>query len=410
MSDQPEKRDRGTGSVFARGRMAWIQYSQRGVKIRESTGISTDLPSWEKKAEKLLRKKIGEVEAGVHRDLRQLRYEDLRDAFLADYRVNRRKSLRFDKKGDPYLDKVTRLDDFFVGYRASDVDADLVRKFTADQQGKGLANGSINRSISALRRMFNLAAEDGKLRNLPHFPMLKEAAPRQGFFESQQYEELARALPDYLRLPLAVGFFTGMRLGEILALQWGQVDFLAGAINLRAGETKNDEGRTVPIVPQLRALLIGQRSRRQPGCEFVCFRLDRKGNATKIRGFRKAWYRACIKAGLGRMEPVIDSAGKAVLEKPRGLRSKPKPKMVYQGTIFHDLRRTGVRNLVRAGVPERIAMTISGHRTRSIFERYNIVSPSDVVEAGRKLAAFHSKKFGHNSDTVDPETHQEVRQ
>lgn len=182
--------------------------------------------------------------------------------------------------------------------------------------------------------------------------------------------------------------------------------FLAGAINLRAGETKNDEGRTVPIVPQLRALLLEQRSRRQDGCEFVCFRLDRKGHAMKLRGFRKAGYGACIKTRLGRMEAVIDEqTGKPVFEKPRGLcpKPKPKPKMVYRGTVFHDLRRTGVRNLVRAGVPERIAMTIGGHRARSIFERYKIVSPNDVAEAGRKLAAFHGQKFGDNSGVVGTE-------
>jgi hypothetical protein len=73
--------------------------------------------------------------------------------------------------------------------------------------------------------------------------------------------------------------------------------------------------------------------------------------------------------------------------------------MVYEGRIFHDLRRSGVRNLVRAGVPERVAMAISGHKTRSVFERYNIVSASDVREAGRKLGIFHGQKVEHISNT-----------
>jgi integrase len=194
-----------------------------------------------------------------------------------------------------------------------------------------------------------------------------------------------------------------MREGEILGLKWNQVDFLSGIIRLRAGETKNDEAREIPIVTQLRSLLTEQPAKRQPGCEYVCFRFDRAGRAVKIGEFRKAWHTACIKPGLGRMGPGIDApTGKPVMAKPRGDREHPKPrvKMVYRGMIFHDLRRTRVRNLVRAGVPERVAMEISGHKTRSVFDRYDLVSRRDVLEAGRKLGEFHSQNVGDNSGTA----------
>jgi hypothetical protein len=91
--------------------------------------------------------------------------------------------------------------------------------------------------------------------------------------------------------------------------------------------------------------------------------------------------------------------GEPLYSTPRGPYSRPKVKTAYRGMIFHDLRRTGVRNLVRAGVPEKVAMTISGHLTRAVFERYNIISGADVVEAGRKLVAFHDQKVGDNSGT-----------
>jgi integrase len=348
--------------------------------------------------------------AGVHKDTRRLTYEELREAFYQDYVVNGRKSLRHDAQGSPRLDKVVRLDGFFEGYRAVEIDADLIRKFIADQQGRGLSNGSINRSVSALRRMFYLAKEDGKLRDVPTFPMVKEARPRQGFFEREQYERLFAKLPDYLRLPFSIGYFSGMREGEILGLEWPQVDFLHSVIRLRAGETKNDEAREVPIVPQLRALLVAQHARRQTGCDYVCCRLDPKGHAVQVQQFRKAWYSACIRAGLGRMVPVTDPETGETLcakrqDRPNG---KAKPKMSYEGAIFHDLRRSGARALVHAGIPEKVAMQIGGWKTRSVFDRYSIVSPKDVAEAGRKLEAFHSRKVGDNSGTECTEMQQAV--
>jgi integrase len=400
---ETKRRERGQGRIFLRGSTYWVQYYDRGRQIRESAETDD-----ERKAERLLRKKIGEVDAGVHKDTRRITYEQLREAYYQDYIIKEQKSLRRDKEGNPRLDKVVRLDDFFAGYRASEIDADLIRKFIAAEQGRGLSNGSINRSISALRRMFNLARHDGKVRDIPHFPLVKEAKPRQGFFERQQYEKLLAELPDYLRLPFSIGYFSGMREGEILGLEWNQVDFLRGVIQLRAGETKNDEARQVPIVPQLRALLVEQRAKRQPDCPYVCFRFDRRGLAVKVEGFRKAWYSSCCRAGLGQMVPKTDRITGEVLYAPsRGPRSKPKAKMVYQRMIFHDLRRTGARNLVHAGVPEKVCMAIGGWKTRSVFDRYTIVSPKDVAEAGRKLAEFHGEKVGDKTGTISPTPQQQ---
>lgn len=393
------KRERGSGRLFLRGQIWWAQYYYRGQQVRITTGETE-----EKKAAKILKRKLAEVETGVHTDSRNLRYEDLRAAYMLDYQVNDRKSLRRDDEGNPRLDAVTRLDDFFSGIRASDVDADFIRKFIADQQKRALSNGSINRSISALRRMFNQAVEEGKLRTVPHFPMLREAAPRQGFFEHKQYEALSAVLPEQLRLPLALGFFTGMRLGEVLHLRWEQVDFISNTITLRNGETKNDSGRHIPIIPQLRTHLVQQHAKRVGTFPLVCFRLDSRGQAVNIGGFRKAWQSRCVKLGFGSFEPAVNAAtGETLYDSARQDRrnSKPKVKMVYRGLIFHDLRRSAVRNLVRSGVPERVAREITGHKTRSVFDRYNIVSENDLTEAARKLGDFFS-----NGDKTGTAVHQ----
>jgi integrase len=129
-----------------------------------------------------------------------------------------------------------------------------------------------------------------------------------------------------------------MRRGEILALRWEQVDFIGRAIRLNAGETKNDEGREIPIVGDLGAVLREQHAKRRPDSELVCFSVDRKGKAVPVGDFRKVWYNRCVKLGLGKMVEAKDAVtGELLFDKARGPRSKPKPKLTYEGMIFHDL-------------------------------------------------------------------------
>ncbi len=80
-----------------------------------------------------------------------------------------------------------------------------------------------------------------------------------------------------------------------------------------------------------------------------------------IGDFRWLWGKACVAAGLAVTDP---ETGKIMPDR-----------------LFHDLRRTAVRNMVRAGVPERVAMAISGHRSRSMSDRYNITSEDDLRAA-----------------------------
>ena len=256
-------------------------------------------------------------------------------------------------------------------------------------------NATINRSLALLRRMCTLAFEDGNLRVVPHFPMLKENNVRKGFLIHDRYTLVRDALPDYLKPVLAMGYFTGMRQGEILPLRWEQVSFRDSQVLLDPGTTKNDEPRIVPLTGELRAILEMQFDRHKmdcPECPYVFFYRGRK-----IGTFRKAWRNTCVRMGLARFvcvhcgEPTVGTKKCSPCSK---LRRKDIRR--YEGLLFHDLRRTGVRNLVRAGVPERVAMDVSGHKTRAVFDRYNIVDERDLRDAALKLSRYLSAEFGHS--------------
>ena len=183
---------------------------------------------------------------------------------------------------------------------------------------------------------------------------------RTGFFEQAEYEAVLPQLPESIRPVVTFAYLTGWRIrSEILRLEWRQVDFQAGTVRLEVGTTKNDEGREFPfdVYPDLRDVLEQQRSltreveqRREQIVPWVFHR-----NGRPVRSFYGSWRKACEAAGC-------------------------------PGHIPHDFRRTAVRNLVRAGVPERVAMMLTGHKTRSVFDRYNIVSGADLREGVRKLA------------------------
>jgi integrase len=206
---------------------------------------------------------------------------------------------------------------------------------------------------------FSLGVQAGKLTHKAHVPLLREDKVRTGFFDPERFEALRSHLPSPLRPLVTFAYITGWRVpSEVQLLQWRQVDFTAGTVRLDAGTTKNGDARVFPMTQELRALLEAQREHtrhveRERGiiCPWVFHR-----NGEPIRVFRKAWAVACQAAGC-------------------------------PGMIRHDFRRTAVRNLVRRGIVESVAMKMTGHKTRSVFERYNIVSEGDLTDAAAKLDA-----------------------
>jgi len=222
--------------------------------------------------------------------------------------------------------------------------------------------------------MFHLAKRSRKVNEIPYIPMLKESNVRKGFFEYEEFIALKSVLPDYLRPVVTFAYHTGWRKGEILALTWDKVDMKRRTIRLDPGETKNEEARNLYMNDDLFKEVQGIFTQRRLSCSYV-FQHD----GQPIRKFEKAWKAACINAGF--CEVLKDENGNVVRTK------KGKP-MKAPTKLFHDTRRTAARNMVRSGIPERVAMTITGHKTRSVFDRYNIVSDQDLREAAQKQQSF----------------------
>lgn len=222
-----------------------------------------------------------------------------------------------------------------------------------------------------MKRMMNLGAKctPPKVDRVPNISMLKEHNVRKGFFEHHEFLALRDALPEFLMAVVTFGYKTGWRISEVLNLQWSRVDRVNHTVYLNLGESKNDEARIVYLDDELICLfqdLWENRKIRKTLCPFV---FVNKNGDDRIGGFRKAWKSACHRAGIG-------------------------------DRIFHDFRRTAVRNMVRAGVPETVAMKISGHRIRSVFERYNIVNDRDLRMAAAIQQAYLSSLAGTKTGTV----------
>ncbi len=351
---------RGLGSWFQRGSIWYIKFYRNGKPFKESTHSRK-----ESDAVGLLKKRLGEISQGsftgpAHK---KITFDDLCQDLLADYQINQRKS-RWRVRVS-----VSHLKAFFGGMKACDINTPLIRRYIASRQSGGAKNATINRELAALRRMFRLAAQDDRMPKVPYFPMLEENNVRTGFLEHDQYKRLLRELPFYLRPVLIMAYWTGCRKSEILGLKWFQVDFLNRQIALEARSTKNNEPRIIPMAEELYQTLLSLR-RGEPGRD-AAKDLVFTNRGKPIRYIYDAWRKAVVRAGL-------------------------------PGLLLHDCRRTAVRNFDRAGVPDKIARAISGHKTRSVYDRYNIVDERDLREATLRLERHLARATGPVWAQPDP--------
>lgn len=342
------------GRLFLRGEVWWLDYGFRGHRTRESSRSTR-----KRDAQRLLNSRLGEMSKGrlVGPREERLKYKDLSDMIATDYEVNGRKSAKRLKSSLKHLTKA------FNHHRALDITTDRISAYTSTRLSEGAKPATVQKELAALKRMFTLAKRAALLSTVPYVPSIEVNNTRTNFVDRGELEAIVAELPDDLSSLIRFLYLTGWRKAEALGLTWNLVEFENGVVRLAPGTTKNSEGRTFPFdaLPELRALLEEQRDRttaRERATSHMIPSVFHR-NGKPITDFRGAWTGACTRAGLASI-------------------------------VVHDLRRSAVRNLERAGVPRSTAMKLTGHKTESVYRRYAIVDENDLRSGVEKLAIVHA--------------------
>jgi integrase len=358
---------RGQGRIFERKGSSyfWISYYHHGKEQRECARhvrTSEKLEVNEKnrhEAARFLKRRLGELAAEQHGgrpfvgpQQERVTVNDLLDGLERDYKLR-------DKWNVKVVSPFKSVRAQFGTWRAIDVSSEAVSRYIEELRGEGYSNSTINHRTQLLTQAFKVAIRNKQSSASPFIPRLSEVgSERQGFFETADFEAVASRLPDHLRDFCRFGFLTGWRKGSITSLRWADVG--EEVIYLRAKNSKTRKPETMPIEGELQAII--------ERCRAAAILEDENGgkrfaeyvfhhNGQPIGDFRKAWATACKKAGC-------------------------------PGMLVHDLRRTASRNMLAAGVPQAVAMKITGHRTDSMFRRYAIVNEEQKREALAKTQQY----------------------
>jgi integrase len=303
--------------------------------------------------------KIAELSEGRLRK-RRIKFSEAADSFV-EYSKSRKRSW----KGDVEL--TAKLKEHFKDAYLDALNPDSVERFLNALRKKGKTMpkregrepehrpykpASLNRYIACVKTIVNRAIANNLLDRNPikGVKLFKENNIRDRVLTQEEYEALLAVCAVHLKPMVVLAYLTGMRKGEIIRLRWDQLNLAGKVIRLMPEDTKTNEAREVPLDDTLVEVL--RAVPRLVGCPFV-FTHNRK----PIREVRTAFDRACVKAGI-------------------------------QNFRFHDLRHCAITNLSKAGVREKVIMSISGHKTTHMLRRYDSVDKDDRTEALGRVREF----------------------
>lgn len=348
-------RTKGTGCVMKikagskESRYWYILYYVDGRQIRESSKTESKM-----EAEKLLQRRLGETGLGIRpqQDVKAVRYDDIRDALLLEYKNQNRGSLFTAADGTRYLVGVNHLNNFFGGQSVVKITTDRIRLFIEARRKQGAKDPTIRKNLVILRSMLNMARKEGKLRmqDVPHFPMPKDSEPAGVYLEPQMFTKLLGELPAHLHAFFTFQYYTGCRIGAAKQIDWSMVNRDATEIKIPAELMKARAPLTIvlagkglePVAKMLKKMFRGE------------------GPVFNFTNYRSEWHKACHTLGLG---------------------VRDKKTRCFHGLRIHDLRCSAAINLVDAGVPEDTVMKIGGWKTKAMFSRYNVMNTDRIRKA-----------------------------
>lgn len=320
----------GIGRVYLRGGTYHYSWSLNGRRYRRSSHSDSRTVA--------LRMLTEAVRAGyaATADGNRLTFEQIVERVKLDRQIKGRRS-------DDSKVRLKHLRPFFAGRRASEVTTALVERYVVSRMGEDAAPASINRELALLRRALRLA----EVSKMPRIQMLPEDNVRRDFLDWDEFQKVRSHLPQDCRDLVTFFYLSSWRQGQVCALEWRDVDMRAREVMSRGETTKSGEPHRIPLVGELWEIVARAHRGRRLDCVFVFQRRGRRFDLDSGGSYlRTAWATACREAKL-------------------------------PGRFLHGLRRSGIRNMLRAGVDPLVAMKVSGHKTAAMLQRYNIISPED---------------------------------
>jgi integrase len=353
---------RGSGRIYSRSDslFLWMRFTIRGREYRESTGATT-----EKAAVARMEERKAELRAlgSAAPPPGRVTVSSILDDFLARAEEN---NLRSAPKLKYHAAAVRSI---LGNILAADLTTDDVKRYTKARLAAGRMPATVKRELEALRRAYRIAhrCTPPKVTHIPEIPLPRVENAREGFVKADAFAAILAGVANTDVVDFLEWFWwTGMRPSESRRLTWDMLDRADWTLTIPGRDTKTRHARTVALEGPLREIIARRLQARRLGCPYIFHKVSKgvPGSPISHHATSTAWAAACTAAGF--------KAGRKVAD----------------GLCPYDLRRSAVRNLVRAGNRDGVVMAISGHRTRAMLDRYNITDATDIRDAMRKAADY----------------------